>query len=72
MKNAVRIGLQKPINLIVGANSFPVRENFMSITELREQNKSCAHSSIYTQSNETLPQKQQKCKISFEFLYSRD
>ena len=59
VKNTVRIGLQKPINLIVGANSFPVRKNFMSITELREQNKSCDHSSIYTKINEncseTLP-----------------
>ena len=33
VKNTVRIGLQKPINLIVRANSFPVRENLKSITE---------------------------------------
>ena len=46
VKNTVRIGLQKPINLIVRANSFPVRENLKPITELREQNKLCAHSSI--------------------------
>ena len=61
------------IFLIVGANSFPVRENLMSITELRKQNKSYAHSSIHIKINENYPewwiQKQQKRKISFEFFY---
>ena len=56
VKNTVRIGLQKPINLIVGANSFPVRENLMSITELRKQNKSYAHSSIHIKINENCPE----------------
>ena len=56
VKNTVRIGLQKPIHLIVEANFFPVRENLMSITDLRKHNKLYAYSSIHTKSNANCPE----------------